>query len=218
MCNCCYWFLFESHVNKQKEDWGDDLPNLVMNQVDLCVEGVLIPGHVSHMFLHLLSLSAPTTFDPVASFVSTVNLHLECWPTLLKVLADSHPDGEVWLSSFLEEKHGIQSLNTYRKITLGKYHALRKKGAPKAIPMMCVLTVKRDENLNPLRTKSWIIVLGNHKNHVWSKSDRFAPILRSNSLQFVVSMAVKKHRPLCQGDCKKNFCQGILPPKEVTIV
>jgi hypothetical protein len=155
------------------------------------------------MFLRLLSSSAPTTFDPVASFVSTVNLHLECWPTLLKVLADSHPDGEVWLSSFLEEKHGIQSLNTYRKITLGKYHALRKKGAPKAIPMMCVLTVKRDENLNSLWAKSWIIILGNHENHVWSKSNRFAPVLCSNSLHFLVSMAVKKHCPLCQGDCKK---------------
>ncbi len=154
----------------------------------------------------------------MASFVSAVNLHLECRPTLLKVLADSHPDGEVWLSSFLEEKHGILSLNTYHKITLGKYRALREKGAPKAIPVMCVLTVKRDENLNPLRAKSWIIILGNHENHVWSKSNRFAPVLCSNSLHFLVSMAVEKRCPLCQGDCKKAFCQGILPPKEVTII
>ncbi len=209
--------MFKSNVNKQKEDWGVDLPNLVMNWVDLCIEGVLIPGHVSHMFLCLLSSSAPTTFDPVASFVSAVNLHLECRLSLLKALANSHPDGEVWLSNFLEAKHGIQSLNTYRKITLGKYCALCEKGAPKAIPTMCVLTVKRDENLNPLRAKSWIIVLGNHKNHVWSKSNRFAPVLHSNSLQFLVSMA-KKHCLLCQGDCKNAFCQGILPPKEVTII
>ncbi len=107
----CYWFLFKSHVNKQEEDWGVELPNLVMNWVYLCVEGVLIPGHVSHTFLCLPSSSAPTTFDLVASFVSSVNLHLECPPSLLKALADSHPDPEVWLSSFLEEKHGIQCLN-----------------------------------------------------------------------------------------------------------
>jgi hypothetical protein len=101
---------------------------------------------------------------------------------------------------------------------LGKYRALCEKGNPKAIPTMCVLTVKRDENLNPLWAKSWIVVLDNHKDHVWSKTDRFAPILHSNSLQFLVSMAIEKCCPLCQGDCKNAFCQGILPPKEVTIV
>jgi hypothetical protein len=31
-------------------------------------------------------------------------------------------------------------------------------------------------------------------------------------------MAVDKHLPLCQGECENAFCQGILPPKEVTIV
>jgi hypothetical protein len=181
-CNGCYQLSFKSHFNKQKEDWGVDLPNLVMNWVDLCIEGVLIPGHVSHTFLRLPSSSAPTTFDPVASFVSAVNLHLECLPSLLKALANSHPDREVWLSSFLEEKHGIQSLNMYHKITLGKYCALCEKGASKAILTMCVLTVKPDENLNPLRVKSRIVVLGNHEDRVWSKSDRSAPVLRSDSL------------------------------------
>jgi hypothetical protein len=135
--NGCYRFSFKSHVNKQKEDWGVNLPNLVMTWVDLCVEGILIPGHVSHTFLWSPSSSAPTTFDPVASFVSAVNLHLACPPSLLKALADSHPNREVWHSSFLEEKCGIQRLNTYCKITLGKYQALHEKGAPKAIPMMC---------------------------------------------------------------------------------
>jgi hypothetical protein len=70
----------------------------------------------------------------------------------------------------------------YRKITLGKYCALHEKGATKAILMRCVLTVKRDKNLNPLRVKSWIVILGNLEDPVWSKSNRFAPILRSNSL------------------------------------
>jgi hypothetical protein len=145
-----YWFSFKSHVNKKKEDWGFDLPNLAINWVDLCVKGVLIPGYVSHTFLQLPSSSAPMTFDPVASFVSTINLHLECPSFLLKALADSHPDREVWLHSFFKDNWVIQSMNTYRKITLGKYHALCKKGAPNAIPTMCVLTVKCDENLNPL--------------------------------------------------------------------
>ncbi len=29
--NGCYQFSFKSHVNKQKKDWGINLPNLVMN-------------------------------------------------------------------------------------------------------------------------------------------------------------------------------------------
>jgi hypothetical protein len=149
-CNYSYPFSFKSHVNKKKEDWGVNLPNLVINWVDLCIKGVLIPGHVSHTFLCLPCSSAPMTFDPMASFVSTINLHLECPPSLLKALADSHPDCDVWLHSFLKEKQNIQSMNTYRKITLGVYCTLCKKGASKAIPTMCVLTVKRDENLNPL--------------------------------------------------------------------
>jgi hypothetical protein len=83
---------------------------------------------------------------------------------------------------------------------------------------MCVLTIKKDENLLPLVAKSCILVLGNHKDRVWSKSDRFAPVLRSDSLRFLVSLAVEKRRPLRQGDCKNAFCQGILPPDEITIV
>ena len=47
--------MFKSHVNKRKEDWGVDLPNLHHTWVDLCLEGVLVPGHVAHSFLCALS-------------------------------------------------------------------------------------------------------------------------------------------------------------------
>jgi hypothetical protein len=160
-----YWFSFKSHINKQKEEWGVPLPNLASTWVALCVDGILIPGHVSHTFIR--SSSSPhTTFDPAASFVSAVNLHRECPLSLLTALADSHPDQEVWMASFLEEKRGIQSLDTYKKITLGEYRALREKGAPCAIPTMCVLTIKKDEQLRPFRAKSRIVVLGNHEDRV----------------------------------------------------
>ncbi len=46
-----YRFSFKSHVNNQKEEWGVPLPNLTTNWVDLCMEGVLLPGHVSHLFI-----------------------------------------------------------------------------------------------------------------------------------------------------------------------
>jgi hypothetical protein len=83
---------------------------------------------------------------------------------------------------------------------------------------MCVLTIKKDENLLPLHAESNIVVLDNHKDRVWSKSDRYAPVLCCDSLRFLVSLAVEKRRPLRQGDCKNVFCQGILSPDEITIV
>ena len=134
------------------------------------------------------------------------------------------------MQSYFEEKRGIESLGKFKKITLGEYwgtfkkiplgeyRALREKGAPRAIPTMCVLTIKKDENLLPLRAKSCIVVLGNHEDRVWSKSDRFAPILRGDSLRFLVSLAVEKRCPLRQGNCKNAFCHGVLPPEETTIV
>ncbi len=63
-------------------------------------------------------------------------------------LKDSKDPNMRSFESYREEKHGIESLDTYRKITLGEYRALREKGAPKAIPTMCVLTIKKDENLS----------------------------------------------------------------------
>ena len=90
-------------------------------------------------------------FDPVANIVSAINLHRDCPPSLLQTLAITHPDREVWLQSYYKEKNGIESLGTFKRLTLGEYRPLREKGAPKAIPTMCVLTIKKDENLMPLR-------------------------------------------------------------------
>jgi hypothetical protein len=145
-----YLFLFESHVNKRKEEWDLPFPNLPLTWVDLCVEGILIPGHVPHSLLWSLLSSMPTNFNPVTSFVSAVNLHWDCPPSLLKALADTHPDREVWLESFFEEKRSIQNLDTNKKITLCGYCMLREKGAPRAIPTMCILIIKKDQALCPL--------------------------------------------------------------------
>ena len=220
-----YRFSFKTHVKKKSEDWGVDLPNLPYNWVDLCTEGILVPGHVAHSFLRSQSGPVPSassltrsTFDPVANIVSAINLHRDCPPSLLQALASSHPDREIWLQSYYEEKNGIESLGTFKRLTLGEYRALREKGAPRAIPTMCVLTIKKDENLMPLRAKSRIVVLGNREGREWSKSDRFAPVLRFDSLRYLVSLAVQHRRGLKQGDCKNAFCQGILPPEEITIV
>ncbi len=62
------------------------------------------------------------------------------------------------------------------------------------------------------------MALGNLEEPIWSKSDRFAPVLCQDSLCLLTSLAVEKRRPLLQGDCKNMFCHGILPPEETTIV
>jgi len=131
-----------------------------------------------------------------------VNLHRDCPPSLLQALASTHPDREVWLRSYYKEKGGIEDMGTFRKITLGEYRALHEKGAPKAIPTMCVLTIKKDEQLMPLRAKSRIVVLGNRETHDWSKSDRFAPVLRFDSLRFLFTC-----RPNIVGPSNKGIAK-----------
>eukprot|EP00970_Alexandrium_tamarense_P009299 scaffold1836_cov204-Alexandrium_tamarense.AAC.45 len=121
--------------------------------------GVLLFGHQASSFL--CTPSTGSTFDPVAHHVSAINQHQICPPTLLRALADNHPDREVWLQSYYEEKGSIESMGTFQRLTISEYRALREKGAPKAIPTMCVLTIKKDENLMPLRAKSRIVILGN---------------------------------------------------------
>ena len=145
-----YCFSFKTHVKKKHEDWGVNLPHLPFNWVALCTEGILLPGHVAHSFIRMMDSSSstssnpPSTFDPVANIVSAVNLHCDCPPSLLQALATSHPYREIWLQSYYEEKCGIESLGTFCCISLGEYHALLEKGAPKAIPTMCVSTIKKD--------------------------------------------------------------------------
>jgi hypothetical protein len=192
-----YRFSFKTHVKKKSEDWGVDLPNLSFNWADHCTKGILFPGHVAHSFIcplsplvSLVTASPPSTFDLVASIVSAINLYQDCPPSLLQALEMSHPDRRVWLQSYYKEKGGIKCLGTFKCLTLGKYCVLQEKGAPKAIPTMSILTIKKDKQLMPLRAKSLIVVLGNHEYRDWSKSDLFAPVLYFHSLRFLVSLAV----------------------------
>jgi hypothetical protein len=171
-----------------------------MNWVDLCIEGLLIPGHISHMFLCSLSSLTLTTFDPVTSFISAVNLHLKCPPSLLKGLADSHPNREIWLNSFYEEKREIESLGTFCKIMLGEYWALRKRVLQRP-SQLCV-----SSPLNATKT--------------------FFPFAQSLALLFSVTMrtvfgARATGMPLCIGVTPSSFwslclCQSVVPFTRVT--
>ena len=121
-----YNFSYKSHVNKKHPDWSVPLPNLPAMWHDLCAEGILYPGH---------SLSSLIR-DTSANFISAASLLRECPFSLLTALAPTHPNREMWLLSFQEEKDGIKSQDTYDVIDLVQYCSLRAKGAPRAIPTM----------------------------------------------------------------------------------
>ena len=91
-----YRFSFKTHFKKKSEDWRVDIPNLLFTWVDLCTEGVLLPGHVAHSFIRSSSdLSAPPlTFDPVANIVSVVSLHRHCPPSLCRLWPRPTPIAE----------------------------------------------------------------------------------------------------------------------------
>lgn len=59
---------------------------------------------------------------------------------------------------------------------------------------------------------------GISSQRVWTKPEKYAPILSPDSMRLMVSLAKEKHRTLKQGDCKNAFCQGVLPNDKITIV
>jgi hypothetical protein len=60
-------FSFKSHINKKSEDWGVLLPNLASTWQDLCLEGILLPGHQPSSFRR----ATPPSLDS-ASHVPTL--------------------------------------------------------------------------------------------------------------------------------------------------
>ena len=83
---------------------------------------------------------------------------------------------------------------------------------------MNLFTIKPDMKGNPTRAKSKIVALGNLEKRIWSRKDRYAPVLSATAAQLLTLMAVGDGRRLKQGDCKNAFCNGILPNDEICIV
>ena len=83
---------------------------------------------------------------------------------------------------------------------------------------MCVLTIKQGKKILPTPAKLCIIVLGNLKDWVWTKSEKFSPVLCADSLRYIVNKAVNNLRLFNQSDCKDRFCNGYLSYDKVAIV
>ena len=81
---------------------------------------------------------------------------------------------------------------------------------------MCVLVVKKYKDGKSIRAKSRIVVLGDFEDHLYQKSQRYAPVLKYFSLSLLTAKSVGDKPILQQGNCKNAFCNATLPDNEVT--
>ena len=186
----------------------------------MSIDNVIQPTWNTSSFLRPATAAASACAPISVSHVSAQHLKAPCPPSLLKALNEDFVDRSTWLDSYNEEKNGLLENDTYVEISLQEYRRLRRlpQSVPKAIPSMCVMTIKRDENMAPDRAKSRIVVLGNLEGRLWEKSEKYAPVLQYSSLRLLTSMATENCRVLKQGDCKNAFCNARLPEDETTII
>ena len=211
-----FHFAVRKNARSIKIDWSVPLPNFKQNWTTLLGDDILFPNHTT---ISSFLKSNTSNNAPKASFVSAKNLLSPCPPSLAKALHPSNPDRHVWLNSYKEEKQGLIDHDVYETISKKQYLALRRSGKiPKAIPSMCVLVVKTNKDGDPDRAKSRIVVLGNFEDRVYARSQRYAPVLKYDSLRLLTSQAVADKRILQQGDCKNAFCNAVLPDDECTVI
>jgi hypothetical protein len=71
-------------IRYKQEDWGVSLPHLPTTWHNLCMEGLLLPGHMVSSFTCIST--------PMATFVSAADVTCDCPCSLLTALAKNHPD------------------------------------------------------------------------------------------------------------------------------
>jgi hypothetical protein len=189
--------------------FGVDLLNFCQDFQKYIDDGSLVPGwHSGKSFL----LAGSTCH------ISATDLKSLIPPgSPLKAFHSTNPDRPVWLDSYQEEYDGLLSNSTFDIISEDEFKALQKQYGIRAIPSMCIFTVKQTNGV-PTCAKSRIVVLGNLEQKTWSKSDRFSPVVSIPMIRLLTALAVQHGRTLKQADCKFAFIQATLPPDEVTVV
>ena len=82
---------------------------------------------------------------------------------------------------------------------------------------MCVLVVKNYKYGKPLSAKYRILVLGNFKDCLYQKSQRYDPNLKYIPLRLMTAKALVDKRIHQQGDRKNALYNSTLPYDEVTV-
>ena len=133
----------------------------------------------------------------IGRHVSATNLNSNFAPANLQIaLAGSNPDSKIWNSAYDKEYDGLQGLKVFLEITTAEYlEYVQKHGdAAQAISTMNLFTIKPDMESNPTRAKSRIVALGNLEKRIWSREDRYAPVLSATAARLLTSMDVGDRR------------------------
>lgn len=201
LCSTNEGWIFQQRTASGRVTYKLDLADLPVTWRERITEGTLELGwqeaeRAFHVSASNLKLGAPASFQ--------------------RSMRKDYPDRKIWMESYIEEANGLKEMDTY--VTLSSKEYADDYSHVQVIPSMAVQTVKPDENGDPDRAKSRIVALGNHEERIWTKSDKFAPVLRDESSRVMTSMAVQAGRREKQGDCKNAFCQSYLPKDETIII
>ncbi len=96
---------------------------------------------------------------PRAHHVSARGMLRGVPPSFKQSMKKTYADYQVWLDSYTEEYCALRDHGTFVTITFEEYK--RDYSHISIIPTMNVQTVKKDEDGQPVRAKSRIVVLGN---------------------------------------------------------
>jgi hypothetical protein len=130
-------------------------------------------------------------------------------PSFRKSMEMGYPDRRLWIKSYVEEVMGLKSQDTYVVISAKDYK--KNHSDIQIIATMNIQTIKKDEVGDPDRVKSRMVALGNFEDRVWSKSEKYAPVLRDESSRAMTSMAVEMGRREKQGDARMLSSNPISP-------
>jgi hypothetical protein len=143
---------------------------------------------------------SPFQLAGISRHVSASGLKSVIGPgSLSTALYSRNPDRDIWLESYKEEYNGLSTNETFDLISEDEYFRLCKQHGIKAIPSMCIFTVKRTNGV-PVRAKSRIVVLGNLDPRPWTKSGCFSPVVSLPMIRLLTALAVNNKRTLKQGD------------------
>jgi hypothetical protein len=164
------------------EIFGVDLPNFCQDFQKYIEDGSLVPGWHSGKSFLVAGSSCHISATDLKSLIPP--------DSPLKAFHSTSPDRPVWLDSYKEEYDGLLSNSIFDSISEDEFKALQKQSAIRAIPSMCIFTVKQTNGV-PTRAKSRIVVLGNLEQKTWSKSDCFSPMVSIPMICLLTALAVQ---------------------------
>jgi hypothetical protein len=191
------------------EIFGADLPNFCQDFQKYLDDGILIPGWHGGSNFTPIGITRHLSADTLSCFLAPGSLS--------RAFYSRNPDRHIWMESYKEEYDGLSNNETFDLISEEEYKHLCETRGVKAIPSMCIFTIKKTNGI-PTRVKSRIVVLGNHDHRQWSKADCFSPVVSIPMIRLFSALAVHNKRTLKQGDCKFAFIQATLPEDELTII